>query len=52
MEGNCKKSGFFGKEVNIVQLLAIVCERVGNIVGKGENVGNQYFSPPTLFSNT
>ena len=31
------------KQINVTKMLGFVLERIGNIVGKGENAGNQHF---------
>ena len=36
--------------LNVTQKLNFVLGRAENIVGKGENAGQQYFSLPTIFS--
>ena len=42
---------FAAKNINWSEELKFVVERVENIVGKGENAGDQHFTPfPTMFS--
>ena len=42
--------GFADDKINVTQKLKFVLGRVENIVGKGENAGNQFSPFPTLFS--
>ena len=41
-----KNQGLFGKGLNVVQRMIWVTDSVENIVGKGENAGNQKASFP------
>ena len=37
-------------KIIVIKILKIVLQGIGNIVGKGENAGNQHFHFPTMFS--
>ena len=38
-----KLKGFEDDKLNVVQMMISVCDRLENIVGKGENAGYQHF---------
>ena len=45
-----KLKAFAGVKLNFAKMMISVCDRVKNIVGKGENAGNQHFLFfPSLF---
>ena len=41
---------FADDNFKVAQMVQVCCDRIENIVGKGENAGNNHFSIPTMFS--